>query len=168
MPREAQKTFGRFEWHQISRRSLLAAAAGAATAMMAGRTALAAADEEPTVQYQDAYRKLVGDRPVTETSVKVDLPDHAENGNMVPFAITVDSPMTDASHVRTITILSTGNPQPVIATFRLSPVSGRAAVAGRLRLARTQDVIVVCELNDGSFVYGSANVKVTVGGCGAG
>jgi sulfur-oxidizing protein SoxY len=53
-----------------------------------------------------------------------------------------------------------------VAAFRFSPLSGKATVAGRMRLARTQDVIGIAELSDGRFLTSKRNVKVTIGGCG--
>ena len=44
--------------------------------------------------------------------------------------------------------------------------SGKAMVASRMRLARTQDVLVIAELSDGRFLMSKRNVKVTIGGCG--
>ena len=35
-----------------------------------------------------------------------------------------------------------------------------------MRLARTQDVIVIAELSDGKFWMTKRAVKVTIGGCG--
>ncbi len=149
----------------LSRRDLLGASACAAVAaVLPAYPALAAG--ERTSQFEEAYAKLTGDRKPTERGVTFELPELAENGNMVPFSISVQSPMTDADYVKQVTILSTGNPQPVIATFHFSPDSGRAQISGRLRLARTQDLIAVAELNSGALVSGTANVKVTVGGCG--
>lgn len=127
------------------------------------------ADDEVTPQFKDALKGYMGGRtPLADPVVELNLPELAENGNMVPFSVYLASPMTDADHVRSITLFSTGNPQPIIATFHLSPVSGRAVVAGRLRLARSQDVVAVAELSSGALVLGRANVQVTIGGCGAG
>jgi sulfur-oxidizing protein SoxY len=62
--------------------------------------------------------------------------------------------------------VSTGNPRPEIATFLLTPQSGKAAVSSRMRLGKTQDIIVVAEMSDGKFYMGKRAVKVTIGGCG--
>ena len=163
-PRRTSGLF--FAQPHLSRRDILVATAGLGLSVWLPTPSAIADDRTP--QFEGAYKKLVGETPTAEARVKIEMPDLAENGNMVPFSIAVDSPMTDADYVKTITILSTGNPQPVIATFHLTPASGRAAVSGRLRLARTQDVIVVAEMNSGALHWGQANVKVTVGGCGVG
>ena len=57
-------------------------------------------------------------------------------------------------------------PQPLIGTFRFTLESGKAAVSSRMRLAKTQDVVALAELSDGTFLTAKKNVKVTIGGCG--
>jgi sulfur-oxidizing protein SoxY len=119
-----------------------------------------------TVFFTDAYKKLVGDTEPPLGPVTLEMPELAENGNMVPFTISASPPTPGTQFVKTITLFSTGNPQPVVAVFTFSPLSGRATVSSRMRLARTQDVIAIAELDTGDFIRGQTNVKVTVGGCG--
>jgi sulfur-oxidizing protein SoxY len=113
-----------------------------------------------------AVRKIVGEGKPSEGKFVLELPEIAENGNTVPFTVSVESPMTEKDHVKAIHIIATANPQPGVATFRLTPLSGKAAVSSRMRLARTQDVIGIAELNDGRFLMAKRPVKVTIGGCG--
>jgi sulfur-oxidizing protein SoxY len=144
------------------RRFALAAAAGAAVAGLS--PALMAQDAGEGSE--QAVRRVLGDAKPIEGKVLVELPEIAENGNTVPFTVSVDSPMSPADHVRTIHIIATANPQPGVASFRFTSLSGKATVASRMRLARTQDVIVIAELSDGRFLMSKRNVKVTIGGCG--
>ena len=116
--------------------------------------------------WEEAVKKIVGDAKPIEGRVSLDMPEIAENGNTVPFAVSVESPMTDKDYVKAIHVISTANPQAGVATFHLTPLSGKAAVASRMRLARTQDVIVLAELSDGKFLQTKRSVKVTIGGCG--
>ncbi len=116
--------------------------------------------------WQGAINAVTGSAIVTEGRMVLDLPEIAENGNVVPFTVTVDSPMTEASYVKSLRIFSTANPQPLIATFRFSLDSGRAAVTSRIRLAASQDVIALAEFSDGTFSKRARTVKVTIGGCG--
>ena len=120
----------------------------------------------PPPAWQTAMRTVTGDAKVAEGRITLEVPEIAENGNVVPFNITVDSPMTDASFVRSLRLYSTGNPQPLIATFRFSPDSGRAQVSSRFRLAASQDIVALAELADGTFLTAKKNIKVTIGGCG--
>ena len=114
---------------------------------------------------QDAIRKVVGSAPVTPGKVALDLPPLVENGNTVPLAISVESPMTDADHVRAIHVFTEKNPQPDVVTFRFGPRAGHARVATRMRLADTQTVIALAELSDGSFRSARADVVVTLAAC---
>jgi sulfur-oxidizing protein SoxY len=116
--------------------------------------------------WEDVVKKIVGETKPIEGRVALDMPEIAENGNTVPFTVSVESPMTDKDYVKAIHVISTGNPQPGVATFRLTPLSGKAAVASRMRLARTQDVVALAELSDGKFLQSRRSVKVTIGGCG--
>jgi len=86
-------------------------------------------------------------------------PEIAENGNTVP--VSVDAPGAVA-----IMILASGNPEPAVATFTFGPAAGRQFAATRIRLAKTQDVIALAKMADGSIIQAQASVKVTIGGCG--
>ncbi len=102
-----------------------------------------------------------------EGKITVELPEIAENGNFVPLTITVDSPMTADDYVRKIHLLSTNNPVARVATFHLSPINAVARVQSRMRLSKTQDVVVVAEMSNGDMAIATSLVKVTIGGCGS-
>jgi sulfur-oxidizing protein SoxY len=143
---------------------LLGASAVAAIAPFLGA---AAQDSSSTQTWEDALKTIMGDaQPANNGTLAFELPEIAENGNMVPFSIAIDSPMTEKDHVRAIHVIATANPQPNVVSFRFTPLSGRAAAASRMRLARTQDVIGLAELSDGKFFMTRRPVKVTIGGCG--
>jgi len=74
--------------------------------------------------------------------------------------------MTAESYVSDILVVADGNPNPGIARFHLSPLSGRAEAGTRIRLAATENVIVVAKTSDGKFFGDRKQVKVTIGGCG--
>ena len=148
---------------KLNRRQFaLGAAAGAAIAGLPA--ALIAQDAAPA--WEQAVKKVLGDAKPIEGKLQIDMPEIAENGNTVPFTISVDSPMSETDRVKVIHVIATANPQPGVAVFRFSPLSGKATVASRMRLARTQDVIGIAELSDGRFLMSKRNVKVTIGGCG--
>lgn len=147
---------------RINRREFVAGTAAAATfATWAVGESIAQA-----AGWEEAVKKIVGDAKPVDGKVLLDMPEIAENGNTVPFTVAVDSPMTEKDYVKAVHIVSTGNPQPGVATFHFTPQSGKAAVSSRMRLARTQDVLALAELSDGKFVQARRSVKVTIGGCG--
>jgi sulfur-oxidizing protein SoxY len=147
---------------RLDRRQVLAAGAGAlATALGVSMTPAYAANNA-----QDLIKAFTGGKQATEGKVKLDLPEIAENGNTVPMTVSVESPMTEQSHVTDVLVLADGNPNAGVATFHFSPASGVAEANTRIRLAATQNIIAVAKMNDGSFFMVSKPVKVTIGGCG--
>jgi sulfur-oxidizing protein SoxY len=112
-----------------------------------------------------AMRKVVGGAQVRRGRVKLDLPPLIDNGNSVPLAVAVESPMTAADHVRAIHVFTEKNPQPNVVSAYLGPRAGRARLATRIRLADTGTVIAIAQMSDGSFWSGSAEVVVTLSAC---
>lgn len=109
---------------------------------------------------------MLGDTKPLDGRITLNVPDLSENGNTVPFDVDVASPMTSADHVRSIHIIAPANPQPDIAGYEFSPLSGRAAVSSRMRLGKSQDVYAVALMSDGKAYMTKHAVKVTIGGCG--
>jgi sulfur-oxidizing protein SoxY len=145
----------------FNRREALAAGAGLAGTVLLGAPAVHAKNDA-----DEAIKKFTGGKVPTEGKVKLDLPEIAENGNTVPMTVTVESPMTEASHVTDVLVVANENPRSGVVTFHFSPASGVAEANTRIRLAATQDVIAVAKMNDGTFFMASKQVKVTIGGCG--
>jgi sulfur-oxidizing protein SoxY len=112
-----------------------------------------------------AIGEIVGDAPVQQGKVKLEVPPLVENGNVVPLTVSVDSPMTEGDHVKSIHIFNEKNPQPNVASFYLDPRAGRAQVSTRIRLADSQKVIAIAQLNDDSFWSDSVDVVVTLAAC---
>ena len=145
-----------------SRRDFLGAVGGAAVGLVLASVEPARATP---AAMQEAIRKVVGGARVTPGRVKLELPPLVENGNTVPIAVSVESAMTAADHVKAIHVFNEKNPQPDVVSFRFGPRAGRASVATRVRLADTQTVIAIAELSDGSFWSASAAVVVTLAAC---
>ncbi len=148
----------------IDRRQLvLAGGGGAALIALFGIRSARAQDKSLA---DEAIAKILGAAKPVEGKLVIDMPEIAENGNTVPFSVAIESPMTAADHVKAIHVFATGNPTPAAGTFRFTPASGRATVASRMRLAKTQDIVTIAELSNGSFLMAKRTVKVTIGGCG--
>ena len=98
--------------------------------------------------------------------VTLKAPEIAENGNAVPLTVSVESEMSEKSYVKAIYVAADGNPNPGVAVFEMTPRSGKAEVALRMRLQQTEKIVAVAEMNDGSLYTASREVKVTIGGCG--
>jgi sulfur-oxidizing protein SoxY len=135
----------------FTRRETMVLGAGAAVAGFLPMTVNAAAD--------DAIAAFTGGAAVTEGGVDLIAPEIAENGNTVPIQVGAEGAVA-------IMVLATGNPTPGVATFTFGELAGAHMASTRIRLAGTQDVVAVAKMADGSFKQASANVKVTIGGCG--
>jgi sulfur-oxidizing protein SoxY len=97
--------------------------------------------------------------------VKLEIAGLVDNGNTVPVAVDVPSPMTAADHVQRIGLFNEANPQPEVAVFTLGPHNGRARVATRMRLATSQRVVALAQFSDGSWWQAQADVVVTLAAC---
>ena len=113
-----------------------------------------------------ALDKLYSGKTVAAGRIKLDLPQIAENGLVVPVGIDVESPMTDADYVKAVHIFADGNPLPGVISYRFTPDCGKASASARMRLARTQNIIAVAEMSNGQLFTAKQEVKVTIGGCG--
>jgi len=147
-------TPSRREMMEVGLASVLAAA-------LAPRLAMAT---EETVAAE--LKKLYGDKPMADGKIKLDLPEIAENGLVVPLNVDVESPMTEQDYVKAVHVFADGNPLPQVVTYKFTPQSGKAAASIRMRLAQTQNVIAVAEMSNGALHTAKAQVKVTIGGCG--
>jgi sulfur-oxidizing protein SoxY len=123
------------------------------------------AREADRLTYQEAVRAIAGGREPNDGRVTLDLPKIAETGNSVPVTVRVDSPMTEGDHVARIHLLSMANPRPQVATFHLGPRAGLAEVGTRIKLSRTQQVVAMAEMSDGSLWRDQASIVVTLGAC---
>jgi sulfur-oxidizing protein SoxY len=112
-----------------------------------------------------ALRETFGDRTIAPGRIKLEIPRLAENGNIVPVAVSVDSPMTEHDYVNGIHLFAERNPLPRILEVELGPYNGRARIATRIRLAVSQQVLAVATMSDGALWSTAADVEVTVGGC---
>jgi sulfur-oxidizing protein SoxY len=127
--------------------------------------AAAQAARAPLNNMPEVIRKLVGPAHINQGRVKLGVPPLVENGHLVPLSVSVESPMTEAAHVKSIHVFTERNPLPEVVSFHLGPRAGRANVATRVRLADTQNVVAIAELNDGSFWSDSVHVIVTLAAC---
>jgi len=149
----------------LGRRQVLKGAGIGALAIAAGSLAPKGALASP--ESAAAYiTKVTGGSAAKAGRVTVKLPEIAENGATVPITVTIDSPMSDADHVKTVHIVAEGNPSPEVVSFNMSPGLGKAEVSTRMRLGKTQNVHAVAIMSDGSVFSGTKEVKVTIGGCG--
>jgi len=107
----------------------------------------------------DAIKALYGRPHEASDQVKLDAPEIAENGGVVPISVT-----TTLADVTSISFLVSENPNALAASYQIPPGT-MPAVANRLKMAKTTNVIAIVEAG-GKLYSATKEVKVTVGGCG--
>ena len=107
----------------------------------------------------DAIKALYGKTHEASDKVKLDAPEIAENGAVVPVAVT-----TVLTDVTSISFFVSENPNALAATYQI-PAGTVPSVANRLKMAKTCNVTAIVE-SGGNLYSATKEVKVTVGGCG--
>ena len=107
----------------------------------------------------EAIKLLYGKTAEASDKVKLDAPEIAENGAVVPVSVS-----TTLTEVTSIAFLVSENPNALIAQYRI-PAGTVPGVANRIKMAKTSNVIVLVEAG-GKLYSATKEVKVTVGGCG--
>ena len=115
--------------------------------------------------FEEMVRPYVQSQELKKERVTLSLPMLADNGHMVPLSLKIDSPMTEASHITQVFLISQRNPVPLMAKFVMGPWSGRADLSTRVRLSGNQSVIALARLSDGNFIYDVQEVVVTEAAC---
>ena len=107
----------------------------------------------------DAIKALYGKPHEASDKVKLDAPEIAENGAVVPVSVT-----TTLADVTSIAFFVSENPSALAASYQI-PAGTVPSVANRLKMAKTCNVIAIVE-SSGKLYSATKEVKVTVGGCG--
>lgn len=124
--------------------------------VMTPAPATAAAPPKTAAQWIEEF---TGGAPIADGGVELTAPEIAENGNTVPLAVS-------APGATQILLLAPENPFAGVMLARFGPAAGSRRLATRIRMAKTQELIALARLEDGSIHRATATVKVTVGGCG--
>lgn len=107
----------------------------------------------------DAIKALYGKTAEPSDKVKLDAPEIAENGGVVPVSVT-----TTLDKVTSISFLVAENPFALAASYKFADGT-IPGVANRLKMAKTTKLVAIVEA-DGKLYSATKEVKVTVGGCG--
>jgi sulfur-oxidizing protein SoxY len=108
---------------------------------------------------KEAIKLLYGRAAEPSEKIKLDAPEIAENGAVVPISVSTSLP-----EVTSIAFVVPENPNVLAAYYKI-PEGTIPNVANRLKMAKTSNVIVIVE-SGGKLFSATKEVKVTVGGCG--
>ncbi len=154
----------------LTRRQILELTAASAALAGVASLPVSAAAEDATARSARTTAMLadfVGSSTPQPGRIALNVAELQENGFSVPITVNVDSPMTGDDYVAEVLILADLNPDPGVLRLAFTTMSGSATVTARIRLARTQTLIAVAKMNDGTTYIDKKFVKVTIGGCGA-
>ena len=108
---------------------------------------------------QDAAKAAGASSLAESKDVTITGPDIAENGAVVPVAVSSKIPNTQGIYV-----LVEKNPNTLAAGFTI-PAGTEPSVSTRIKMGQTSNVHAVVKA-DGKFYVASKEIKVTLGGCG--
>src|SRR5262245_55670268 len=108
----------------------------------------------------DAVKALGAATPQESKDVLLTAPDIAENGAVVPLAVS-----TTLTGVKRLALLVEKNPNTLAAVFDISDAL-EPSFATRVKMAQTSHVYAVALTADGKALFAQKEVKVTLGGCG--
>ena len=149
----------------FTRRNVLAAAAAAAGAGFAGRGPVPPVDAGDSDDDVAIVKQLTGKIPAKSDRIHLAMPRSFPNGYTVPLSLDIDSPMTEADHVRHVRVFAPRNPLVEVARFQFVPGRSEPRVSTRIRLAEPQYVLAVAEMNDGALLMSKTWVEVATNGC---
>lgn len=151
---------------RLSRRDFTRLGAGTLVLSLASRAVWAQETEPEEPGWQRHIRSITAGKEPVEDKVTLELPEVAENGNLVPFTVAVDYEMTGTDYIQALHVIGTANPAPQIASFYFTPLAGVARASSRMRLSDTQEVIALAQTSGGAFFIGRRRVEVVVPCCG--
>ncbi|MES2787778.1 MAG: thiosulfate oxidation carrier protein SoxY [Pseudomonadota bacterium] len=108
----------------------------------------------------DAVKAYGAGAPAESNQVTITGPDIAENGAVVPLAVS-----TSLAGVKHLLILVEKNPSALVAKFDVTDAV-EANFSTRAKMGQSSDVYAVAIMNDGKALFAKKEVKVTLGGCG--
>ena len=127
---------------------------------------LGAASQEAGASWASLQQSYFAGKKLEAASfIRLTAPARAASGDQVPFAFSIDHPMTDRQYIKSVTVLVDNNPVPLTAVFHFTPQSGQPDIATRIRFESDSPVHVVAETNDGKWYVNEVTVRAS-GGCG--
>ena len=149
---------------QFSRRQVLGMGGAAVLLSSAWTSSLLASPKEARAKLAEFANGAAQEKG----RVNILLPSLTMDGKRTRIQVHVESPMTDEDYVKAVHILAERNTEPEVASYHFTPMSGKCEFVTRLRVAKSQTIIVGAEMNDGSFYVAKARCKVArgAGGCG--
>lgn len=127
-----------------------------------------AGEADESAWIQTIKPQFFGDRVIDESGGVIELtaPYRAEDPALTPLQITAKIAQTPERYIKTLSLFIDNNPVPFSARFDLTPDSGKADLAMRVRVNSYTYVRAIAETSDAKLYMAKAYVKAS-GGCSA-
>jgi sulfur-oxidizing protein SoxY len=111
----------------------------------------------------DYTQKNLQSLSIKKEGVNIDLPPLADTGNSIPMSIQIQAPAQ--SLIQSFEIIAPENPNPMVMQITLPKPQSNYRLSTRIRLALSQDVWVIVQLDNGSKIGQSLHCVVTLNAC---
>lgn len=153
--------------HGLTRRALMQKALTVTPMLLLGYGFLS--DEEILAALPGIINKPKDPKNLTDFEKlhipKLSLPPIAEDGAIVPAYVELDHPMDADHYIKNAEILFYKDPVVAKGKFHFTPLNGQAFLSTQIRLGVSGQLVCITECNKHGKWIGTADVKVTVGGC---
>lgn len=109
--------------------------------------------------FEAAIAAIGADKAEDSDKITIKVPEMAENGHIVP--IDVSTKLEDVSEMH---LLIKENVSPLSASFSFAKLA-IPSISSRFKVAKKSDIVVIVKAGDKMY-KATANVNVTIGGCG--
>ncbi len=110
-------------------------------------------------------KSIIRGRNIVPDLIKLDVPDIAEDGNVVPISFSIKCKMTKKDYPKRVHVLGLENPFPEIAIYEFFPDTGKAEVSFRCRLRTSSNLMIIADMQDGRVGVEKKYVDVMLGAC---
>ena len=110
-------------------------------------------------------KNIIKERKIVSNLIDIEIPDIAEDGNVVPVKFSVNCSMSTFDYPKRVHVLGLENPFPEIAIYEFFPEGGKAEVSFRCRLRKSSYLMVIADMQDGTVGVEKKYVDVMLGAC---
>ena len=129
-----------------------------------------AKDKSPEPVTWNSYLKeaVFGDDVINDGThmFTLDTPYRALDAAIVPISINFNTPQSETTFVKSLTLIVDENPSPLVSKFNFTPKVGNASLTTRVRIDKYTYVRAIVEMNNGEK-YMNSNFVKAAGGCSA-
>ncbi len=131
-------------------------------------TSIANAAQDENVWNNSLKNNYFAGKIIQESNTVIELktPYRAEDPALVPIKIMSKIKQTKEHYIKKITVFVDKNPYPFVGEFELTPETGKADLAMRVRVNTYSYIRAIAEMNDGKFHMTKKFIKAS-GGCSA-